>query len=198
MIRPAGNGTVRPAALDDVAELTALVAENREFLSPWDPIRPDEFFTIGGQSRALQVLLERRERGQAAPYVILGVDGSIVGRITLDGIVRGALQSATLGYWVGRAHNGRGHGTAAIGAVVRIAFDELGLHRLEAGTLPDNIRSQHVLERNGFTRYGLAPSLMRIAGRWQDHVMFQTLNEHWTGTTAEPKPDWPVASRPGS
>ena len=188
MSAPAGDRVVRPATLDDVAELTELVAENREFLSPWDPIRPDDFFTTGGQTRALQGLLDRRERGQSAPYVILGRDGSIVGRITLDGIARGALQSAALGYWVGQVHNGRGYATAAIGAVVHIAFDELGLHRLEAGTLRHNTRSQHVLERNGFTRYGLAPSLMRIAGRWQDHVMFQTLNEHWTEPTAEPKP----------
>jgi ribosomal-protein-alanine N-acetyltransferase len=60
--------------------------------------------------------------------------------------------------------------------VVRIAFDELGLHRVEAGTLVHDAGSQRVLERNGFTRYGLAPQYLRIAGRWQDHVLFQRLD----------------------
>ena len=54
--------------------------------------------------------------------------------------------------------------------------DELALHRIEAGTLPHNTASQVVLGRNGFVRYGLAPQYMSIAGRWQDHVLFQVLN----------------------
>jgi ribosomal-protein-alanine N-acetyltransferase len=53
----------------------------------------------------------------------------------------------------------------------------LRLHRAEAGTLVHNIGSQRVLERNGFARYGLAPKYLRIAGRWQDHVLFQRINE---------------------
>ena len=60
--------------------------------------------------------------------------------------------------------------------MLRTAFGELGLHRVEAGTLVHNRASQRVLERNGFVRYGLAPQYLRIAGRWQDHVLFQVLN----------------------
>jgi ribosomal-protein-alanine N-acetyltransferase len=64
-----------------------------------------------------------------------------------------------------------------VAQIVRIAFEELGLHRLEAGTLLHNTASQRVLERNGFTRFGLAPKYLSIAGRWQDHVLFQRINE---------------------
>jgi ribosomal-protein-alanine N-acetyltransferase len=60
--------------------------------------------------------------------------------------------------------------------MLRLAFGELHLHRVEAGTLVHNAASQRVLERNGFVRYGLAPQYLRIAGRWQDHVLFQVLN----------------------
>jgi ribosomal-protein-alanine N-acetyltransferase len=67
--------------------------------------------------------------------------------------------------------------TAAVGAAVRHAFEQLGLHRAEAGTLVHNVASQRVLERNGFTRFGMAPRYLRIAGKWQDHVLFQRLNE---------------------
>jgi ribosomal-protein-alanine N-acetyltransferase len=54
-----------------------------------------------------------------------------------------------------------------------VAFVELGLHRVQAGTLLHNVGSQRVLERNGFTRIGLAQDFLKIAGRWQDHILFQ-------------------------
>ena len=104
-----------------------------------------------------------------------GLVEEIIGRATLAPINRGALQSATLGYWLNEDDVGRGHATAAVAELCRIAFEELGLHRVEAGTLPSNARSQAVLARNGFTRFGLAPRYLMIAGRWQDHVLFQRL-----------------------
>ena len=57
-----------------------------------------------------------------------------------------------------------------------IAFGELGLHRVEAGTVPHNARSRAVLERTGFVRFGYAPAYLKIAGEWQDHVLYQVLN----------------------
>ena len=75
--------------------------------------------------------------------------------------------------------NGRGLATVAVAELVAIAFDELGLQRIAAGTLLHNARSQSVLERNGFARYGMAPAMVHIAGQWQDHVMFQRLNDRW-------------------
>jgi ribosomal-protein-alanine N-acetyltransferase len=78
---------------------------------------------------------------------------------------------------VSAATNGRGLATRGVREITDLAFGELGLHRIEAGTLPHNSRSQHVLERNGFTRFGLAPAFLLIAGRWQDHVLYQLLAE---------------------
>ena len=59
---------------------------------------------------------------------------------------------------------------------MRIAFEDLGLHRVQAETLPHNLASQHILERTGFRQYGMSPQYLKIAGRWQDHMMFQRLN----------------------
>ncbi|HOA88026.1 MAG TPA: hypothetical protein PKG79_01500 [Propioniciclava tarda] len=53
----------------------------------------------------------------------------------------------------------------------------LRLHRLEAGTLVHNVASQKALLANGFERYGLAPKLVKIAGVWQDHVLYQALTD---------------------
>jgi [ribosomal protein S5]-alanine N-acetyltransferase len=107
---------------------------------------------------------------------VLDDAGAVIGRITLNNVVRGAFQSCSVGYFIRSAANGRGHATAAVGEMLATAFGELGLHRVEAGTLVHNAASQRVLERNGFVRFGLAPQYLRIAGRWQDHVLFQLLN----------------------
>jgi len=165
----------RVATLEDAEELSALQRTNREFLAPWDPQRPEPFFTLEGQRAVLQRSLDGYAAGAAVPLVILDA-GTIVGQLNINGIVRGALQSAALGYWVDAAHNGRGLATAAVADAVTLAFQGLGLHRLQAETLLHNVGSQHVLRRNGFTAFGIAPKYLRIAGRWQDCAMFYLLN----------------------
>lgn len=166
---------IRLVALEDAGALAELLQQNRDFLAPWEPIRPQDYFTVAGQQRAIQEALDQYARGSVVPYVIL--DGArLVGRVTLSNVIRGAFQSCNLGYWVGSAHNGRGFATRGVRQIVNVAFLELGLHRIEAGTLAHNVRSQRVLERNGFTRFGLAPKYLNIAGRWQDHAMYQLLN----------------------
>lgn len=165
---------VRLVSEHDVIELAALVAANLDFLAPWDPERAPDFATEQVQRQLISDALGRHRRGETVPLVIV-VEGSIVGRITVNDLIRGPFHSAHLGYWVSQSHNGRGIGTAAVAATIELAFGEFGLHRLQAGTLPHNHGSQRVLKRNGFTLIGLAPRYLRIAGRWQDHLLFQRL-----------------------
>jgi ribosomal-protein-alanine N-acetyltransferase len=167
---------LRLITLADVGELTELMQRSREHLKPWDPIRPDSFFTRAGQVEAVEMLLGQQESGTTIPWAII-VDGRIVGRITVTNIVRGPLLSGVVGYFVDPHVAGGGVASAALAAVISQAFGEIGLHRLEAGTLVHNVRSQRVLEKNGFERYGLAPKLLKIGGVWQDHVLFQRINE---------------------
>jgi ribosomal-protein-alanine N-acetyltransferase len=167
--------------LDDAAALADVLRANREFMTPWEPVRTEEYFTVAGQRAEIEGALGRYEAGTGLPHVILDREedgaGEVVGRITLNGIVRGPFQSCSVGYWVGAAHNGRGVATAAVAGIKRVAFQELGLHRIQAETLPHNTGSQRVLARNGFVRIGMAPAYLHIAGRWQDHILFQALNE---------------------
>nr|WP_245346853.1 GNAT family N-acetyltransferase [Arthrobacter stackebrandtii] len=163
--------------LADVAELTELLRRNREFLRPWDPVRTDEFFTEPAQLGIARTLLDAHDAGTAVPLVILTREGGLAGRLNLNGVVRGVLQSAAMGYWVGEAFNGSGLATAAVAEAVELAAGGLGLHRLQAETLLHNSASQRVLAKNGFSRYGLAPKYLKIAGQWQDHLMFQRLLE---------------------
>ena len=75
-----------------------------------------------------------------------------------------------------QARAGHGLAGAAVAEAVETAFGELGLHRLDAATLLHNTPSQRVLARNGFRPFGVAESYLKIAGRWQDHILFSLLN----------------------
>jgi [ribosomal protein S5]-alanine N-acetyltransferase len=160
----------------DAAALLEIAREDADFFAPWEPAHDEHWLTEAAQLEVIGEKLEQHRLGLALPHVVLDDDGAVIGRITLNNVVRGAFQSCSLGYFVRSAANGRGHATAAVRLMLATAFGELGLHRVEAGTLVHNVRSQRVLENNGFVRFGLAPHYLRIQGRWQDHVLFQVLN----------------------
>ena len=163
---------IRPLRAEDAAELAALYAANRDFLRPYEPQRPAEFFTAEGQRDRLA----RQLADDTHPFAI--VDGDeIAGTINLFHIVRESLQSGTIGYWVDGRRNGHGIATGAVGEILAYAFGELGLHRVEAATLVDNVPSQRVLEKNGFEKIGLARRLLRIDDEWRDFFLFQRLAE---------------------
>ncbi|RAG81534.1 alanine acetyltransferase [Streptacidiphilus pinicola] len=164
--------TLRAAQETDAEGLALAFRRDREHLAPWEPRRPESYFTEVGQAARLQDQLRQQKEGLTAPW-LLDDDGAVVGAVTLTGITRGAFLSAWMGYWVAASHQGRGLVTAAVTQVCRLAREELGLHRLEASTLPENERSQRVLERCGFERIGFAPRYLHINGQWRDHLLFQ-------------------------
>ncbi|MGH3302569.1 MAG: GNAT family N-acetyltransferase [Streptosporangiaceae bacterium] len=158
---------------DDAPVLAGLVRANRDFLAPWEPVRGDEQFTEAGQRVAIQAALDEHAHGRSLPCVMVDGDGAVVGRVNLNTIVRGASQSASLGYWLAEAAGGRGVATAAVRDITRLAFAELGLHRIQADTLVHNVPSERVLARTGFVRIGMAARYLKIAGRWQDCILHQ-------------------------
>ncbi|WP_166851202.1 GNAT family N-acetyltransferase [Isoptericola sp. BMS4] len=158
---------------DDGPALATAYARNRAHLAPWDPERTEEFFTSEHHTRLVPMELLELGAGRKVPLV-LDRDGEIVGRLNLTDIVRGAFDNAHLGYWLDARLAGRGVMTAAVEAACGHAND-LGLHRVQAATLLHNAASQAVLARTGFTRIGTAPQYLRIAGRWQDHALFQRI-----------------------
>ena len=166
---------LRPLDIGDAERLAELVVRSRNFLAPWEPVRPDSYFTVPGQREAVAQSLTSRASGLMEPFVILDEQGLVAGRISLSNIVRGPFQSASMGYWLDQQATGRGLATMAAGELVELAFGTLGLHRVEAGTLPHNHASQAGLLRNGFEQFGYAPRYLAIAGVYSDHVLFQRL-----------------------
>lgn len=163
---------IRPVQPEDAEEIAALYLANREFLAPFEPARPAEFFTADGQ----RTRLERQLDDGTHPFAIL--DGeAIAGTINLFRVSRDGPGNGVIGYWIDRASNGRGLATGAVGEILTYAFDTLDLHRVEAATLVDNVTSQRVLEKNRFERIGLARDYININGRWRDFILFQRLED---------------------
>jgi ribosomal-protein-alanine N-acetyltransferase len=160
--------SIRPIRPEDAEELAELYAANREFLAPYEPVRAEDFYTTDGQRERL----ERQLAYGTHPFAILDGD-AIAGTISMFHVIRESLQSCTVGYWIDQARNGRGLATGAVEDIVAYAFGELALHRVEAGTLLDNLASQRVLEKAAFERIGIARRFLLVNGEWRDFVLFQ-------------------------
>jgi [ribosomal protein S5]-alanine N-acetyltransferase len=162
---------LRPLEYGDAALLTQLYVGQRTFMAPFDPPRPESFYSEDGQRLELE-LLERERAADRLYRFLIEADGVAAGAISVSRITRGPFQNGGIGYWVCQEHNGRGIATAAVGRLCEWGFGEARLHRLEAATLVDNIGSQKVLRRNGFLEIGLCPRYLFIAGAWRDHLLF--------------------------
>jgi len=161
--------TIRPLREEDARALLELRLANRAFLAPFDPVRPESFFTFAVQS-------EVARNPDGLRFAIID-RGALAGTIALSNVSYGSFRSANVGYWVSADRNGRGLATRAVGELVEHAFRVVGLHRLEAGTLVDNVGSQRVLQKNGFEQIGLARKYLHINGAWRDHLLFQRIDE---------------------
>ena len=158
----------------DAAELTAAYVRNRSYLSRWEPARPEGYYTEAWQAADIAIRLVAHEAGEGYPLGLFAGD-TLVGRFNVAGIVRGPFQSAGLGYWVDSMYAGRGLASAAVQVIVETARGELGLHRIEASTLLYNVGSQRVLLKAGFQQIGMARQYLQIAGKWQDHNLYQVI-----------------------
>jgi ribosomal-protein-alanine N-acetyltransferase len=169
---PAGY-SVRALCADDAPALAAAYTRNRGHLEQWDPAREPSFYTVAGQQEAVDRQLSLVHGGLLGAWVLVRGD-DIVGRVNLNNVVRGVLCSAAVGYWVDRAHLRRGLARAAVEHACAEAR-QLGLHRVEAGTMVHNVASQRVLLRAGFEQYGMAARFLFIGGAWQDHNLYQRI-----------------------
>ena len=169
----AGPDEVRvlPLQVRDAPALARFYREQRDFMAPFNPLQPEVFFTPEGQRRRLEQAEHLRADDRRYEFKI-ELEGELVGTISISNVVRGAFQSASVGYGVARRHNGRGIASLAVKVVTDWGFEECALHRLEAGTLLDNAASQRVLARNGYRLVGISSRYLELAGAWRDHVLF--------------------------
>ncbi|HEX3771827.1 MAG TPA: GNAT family protein [Polyangiaceae bacterium] len=183
---------LRPPRTADVPELRRALRHNAAHLLPWSvaPVPGEDATSLTSVSRA--VLRHRKEWKTGQAYVLVITrreeDRTIIGRVALGGVLRGAFQNAYLGYWIDEGHQGDGLMTEAVRAATAFALGTVGLHRVQAAVMPRNAASQRVLDKVGYRREGLAERYLCIAGEWEDHIIFAMTVEEWTareGASAE-------------
>jgi [ribosomal protein S5]-alanine N-acetyltransferase len=149
----------------DRDEFLALVHESRQLHHPWayPPERPDQFDELVARARREDVVTLLGCRAE---------DDAIFGVFTISQIVRGAFQSAYLGYYGHAAYAGQGYMRAALDQVLDHAFGQLALHRIEANIQPANAPSVALARGAGFRLEGFSPRYLLIGGRWRDHERY--------------------------
>jgi [ribosomal protein S5]-alanine N-acetyltransferase len=170
----ASRTSIRLIQPDDAEALAAHLSRDADALARWDPERPPDYYTPAGQRGIIETLLTSHSLGEVWPGVVLDGD-DVIGRLTVQNILRRAWRKGELGYWIGYPYHGRGHATRAVGLAVELMTTELGLHRAEALTQMDNLGSQHVLRSNGFLPCGVLRSRIFTAGAWRDEILWERL-----------------------
>lgn len=177
-LRLTGEGvTLRPPRWADYAEWRQLRQASRPFLQPWEPTWGEDDLTRPAFRRRLASYQRDIDGGAAFPFFVFREeDSALVGGVTLSNVRRGVAQMASLGYWCGVTYVRRGYTLAGVRAVCRFAFQQLGLHRVEAACLPQNEASASLLLKAGFVEEGYARAYLKIDGDWRDHRLFGQLS----------------------
>jgi len=171
--------SLRQIGPEDAALVRDYGLRCRSTHAQWDPVRPDDWWELStvADRMAFEIEQSNQDRGLALYLSLPAAPFRIVGRVGLNTIIRGALQSCTVGYGLEPAATGKGLMTEALNAAVDIAFTELDLHRVEVNVVPRNERSLAVVRRCGFEQEGLSRRYICIAGTWEDHLRFARVRE---------------------
>jgi ribosomal-protein-alanine N-acetyltransferase len=170
---------LRPPLEGDRAEFTERLLASGELHDPWlEPGEPEPWF---------ERLLARNRTETDRSLLVCDADrGSIAGVMNLSQIVMGPFRSAFLGYYVFEPFAGLGYMRAAMPLLLRYAFDELELHRVQANVQPGNEASIALVRGAGFHREGFSPRYLFIRGAWRDHEQWVMLAEDAPAVVGDP------------
>ena len=164
---------LRPPKVQDYSNWHAVRARNHAFLQPYEPRWADNALTEKFFRDKIAAQKQNWIRDSAyAFFIVADDDSTILGGMNINHVARGAAQHGTLGYWLDEAEQGKGYMAEALNATIIFANDGLGLNRLHAATIPENVRSRSLLARAGFIEEGFAQQYVSINGVWADHVLY--------------------------
>lgn len=184
---------LRPLVAQDFNSWSEVRRRNQEWLTKWEPARlphhPDP--EMNRDVFAARCGARDRERHAGSQYAFgIFVDGAFAGEINLNNVVRGAFQSATIGYWIDQARAGRSYMSEAVVVLSQYAFESLNLHRLEVCIIPRNYNSRRVVEKLDLRNEGTAERFLEINGVWEDHVRYGFTVEEWIDRREQLLHDW--------
>ncbi|MGL5809215.1 MAG: GNAT family N-acetyltransferase [Nocardioides sp.] len=163
---------LRPVHPRDHEAWREVRSRNAAWLAPWDATVPSNAFRSQSTFPQLARRLRRLARQGAAMPFAIEVSGVFAGQLTVNNIVRGSAQFASIGYWIDRDFAGRGLIPRAVALVIDHCFFTAGLHRIEIAARPENTNSLRVVEKLGMREIGFAPHYLHINGEWRDHRIY--------------------------
>lgn len=171
--RDLGDGLgLEPLAARHGQRFCELVEGNREYLGAWMTWVWEPYSLQTAQAE-IERLWHHDDGPGALPFAVTR-NGVMMGFAQLFGI-RFPLGSAEVSYWIDQAQSGQGVTTRAVTKLCRIAFDELGLHRVELRCAVDNTASRAVARKAGFVQEGILRDAFRVRGVRQSLVMHSRL-----------------------
>ena len=150
---------------------------NREAFAPFALERDSRYFTLSN-FRQIYRLYDELYRSRRGVTVLCYEGAEVVSIVSLSQIIYAHSESARLGYSVDAGHWRQGYGKEAVRGVLTYAFTTLGLHRIEAHILEENIASIKLIEALGFTSEGIARHYAKRNGVWEDHIRYALINEN--------------------
>ena len=167
-----------PPSLSLAEQVVDYYQRNRAFLKAFEPVRDEAFFLLEYQRAILKREMIAYEKRAAFRFYIMSIEqpSKIIGIIGLNNVIWGAFCSAHLGYKLDKDFMNKGYMSAAVEMLTKYAFEELGLHRIEANVMPKNKASLRVLEKNHFVNEGISKYYLNINGVWEDHIHMVKIN----------------------
>jgi ribosomal-protein-alanine N-acetyltransferase len=174
--------TLRPLSAADFEAWREVRRRCKDWLTRWEP-RPQPGHPDAAEDRrafVAQCGARERERQLGSGYGFgIFVEGKFVGAINVSSIQRGPFQNAYVGYWIDEAMAGQGYMPEAVVVILRFAFEELSLHRVQIAIIPRNTPSRRVVEKLDLRNEGVATRYLEINGVWEDHVRYAITTEEW-------------------
>lgn len=156
-------------------DVYAFEKENREYFERNLPPRPANYFDPEGFKEITRELLREQENHNIYMHIIRDVQGVMVGRINLS-VLENDQKTAELGYRIGENVTNLGYASEAVKLVLDKAFHTYGLNKIIAGTATDNLASQRVLLKNGFTFIRIIENDLQVNNEWVHTEIFEITN----------------------
>ena len=181
----AKNVELRTPRYSDYEQWRDLREDSKAFLELWEPKRDNNFFKRNAFNNRVKWAKKSAKTDQAYQFFIFDKFQTLLGSITIENIRKGPSNAATLGYWLGKQHTGKGFMREAVLTIIDFSFIRLNISRLEAATLSENRSSRRLLEKVGFKYEGVGQSYLQINGRWRNHVLYGMLRNDRRGQVKE-------------
>jgi ribosomal-protein-alanine N-acetyltransferase len=154
--------------------------DNIDIFEPYEPTRPDNFYTKTYQKTLLTCEYNAVIKLQNIRFWVFKKDDpdKIIGTVSFSNIQPYIYSSCNIGYKFDKSYHHQGFALEALNKLIEVIFYDYKLHRIKAYIMPNNIPSKKLIERAGFTLEGIARKNIFIRDIWEDHEQYSLINEN--------------------